>query len=196
MSAADLGGIVLTGGSAARLQGVDKASIEVVGVTLLERVLGALTEVPVVVVVGGPVLTSRPVTNVREDPPDGGPAAGVLAGVSGFASPPRLVVVLAVDLPLVTPATVRRLVASAEVPGGECDGALLVDGNGRRQYLCAVYRTDALLASAPPPVEHHGLAVRTLVGRLRLREVRALGGEAQDVDTWADLRLVRDRLGG
>ena len=78
--------------------------------TLLEHVLGALAEVPEVVVVGDEVVTSRPVTFVREDPAGGGPAAGLLAGLAGFPRPPRLVVVLAVDMPLVTTATVRRLV--------------------------------------------------------------------------------------
>ena len=39
-AAAELGGIVLTGGSAVRFQGADKASIEIAGATLLEHVLG------------------------------------------------------------------------------------------------------------------------------------------------------------
>jgi molybdopterin-guanine dinucleotide biosynthesis protein A len=187
----ELGGIVLTGGSAVRFQGADKASIEVAGVTLLEHVLGALVEVPEVVVVGPEVLASRPVTFTREDPPAGGPAAGLLAGIAAFPRPPRLVAVLAVDMPLVTTATVRRLMFAAED-----DGALLVDADGRRQYLCAAYRTEALLAAAPPPDERHGLAVRRLVGDLRLAEVPALAWETRDVDTWDDLVELRERMGG
>jgi molybdopterin-guanine dinucleotide biosynthesis protein A len=190
-SPAELGGIVLTGGGAVRFGGADKASIEVAGATLLERALGALAEIPDVVVVGDAVATSRPVTFLREDPSGGGPAAGLLAGLAGFPSPHRLVVVLAVDMPLVTPATVRRLMLSADE-----DGALLVDGDGRRQYLCAVYRTESLLAAAPPPEEHHGLPVRRLVENLRLAEVTAIAGEAQDVDTWDDLHALRTRLEG
>jgi molybdopterin-guanine dinucleotide biosynthesis protein A len=187
----ELGGVVLTGGGAARVGGADKASIEVAGETLLERALRALAEVQDVVVVGDEVPTGRPVTFLREDPPGGGPAAGLLAGLAGFPRVPRLVVVLAVDMPLVTPGTVRRLAASAAV-----DGALLVDGDGRRQYLCAVYRTEALLAAAPEPPEQHGLPVRRLVGKLDLVEVPAVGGEAQDVDTWDDLRALRSQLEG
>jgi molybdopterin-guanine dinucleotide biosynthesis protein A len=183
--------VVLSGGTAVRFQGADKASIEVGGATLLEHVLGALAEVPEVVVVGEEVLTSRPVTFLREDPPGGGPAAGVLAGLSGFARPPHTTVVLAVDMPLVTTATVRRLVQAVTD-----DGALLVDGDGRRQYLCAAYRTEALLAAAPPLEDQHGLAMRGLVGDLRLAEVPALPGEARDVDTWEDLLALRERLGG
>ncbi len=190
-TAADIGGIVLTGGSAARFQGADKASIEVAGLTLLEHVLGALAEIPEVVVVGDEVVTSRPVGFLREDPPGGGPAAGLLAGLSGFPRPPRMVVVLAVDMPLVTTATVRRLLLAAED-----DGALLVDGDGRRQYLCAVYRTEALLAGAPPLEGRHGLPVRRLVDALRLTEVSALPGESRDIDTWDDLLAVRALMEG
>jgi molybdopterin-guanine dinucleotide biosynthesis protein A len=185
-----VGAVVLTGGSAVRFQGVDKASIELGGATLLEHVLEALAAVPDVVVVGAEVVTSRPATFLREDPPGGGPAAGLLAGLAGFPRAPAAVVVLAVDMPLVTADTVRRLVDAA----GE-DGALLVDADGRRQYLCAVYRTEALLAAAPPLEAQHGLAVRRLVGGLRLTEVPAVAGEAADVDTWEDLLALRARMG-
>ena len=184
-----MGGIVLTGGRAARLQGADKASIEIAGATLLEHALSALGEVPEVVVVGDEVRTSRPVTWLREDPPDGGPAAGMLAGLDGFPRTPDLVAVLAVDMPLVTSATLRRLRA-ALAP----DGALLLDENGRRQYLCAVYRTAALLEAAPPYEDRHGLPVHRLVGGLDLAEVAALPGEARDVDSWDDLTQLREDL--
>jgi molybdopterin-guanine dinucleotide biosynthesis protein A len=187
----ELGGIVLTGGSAVRFQGADKASIEVGGTTLLEHVLGALAEVPDVVVVGEEVHTSRPVTFLREDPPRGGPAAGLLAGLHGFPRAPRLVVVVAVDMPMVTTATVRRLMLSAEE-----DGAVLVDDDGRMQYLCALYRTDALMATAPAYGEEHGLAMKELVAGLILGRVPALAWEARDVDTWDDLHEMRERLGG
>jgi molybdopterin-guanine dinucleotide biosynthesis protein A len=191
----ELGGIVLSGGTAARFQGADKASMEVAGLTLLEHALGALAEVPEVVVVGDEVVTSRPVTFLREDPSGGGPAAGLLAGLTGFPRPPQLVVVLAVDMPLVTTETVRRLVEAAG-RAADKDGALLVDGDGRRQYLCAAYRTEALLANAPLLEEQHGLPVRRLVGDLLLVEVPALAGEARDVDTWDDLLELREQLGG
>jgi molybdopterin-guanine dinucleotide biosynthesis protein A len=187
----DLGGIVLSGGTAARFQGADKASMEVAGLSLLEHVLGALAEVPEVVVVGDELVTSRPVSFLRENPSGGGPAAGLLAGLTGFPRPPRLVVVLAVDMPLVTAGTVRRLVEAAGA-----DGALLVDDGGRRQYLCAAYRTEALLAAAPPLEDQHGLPVRRLVDDLRLTEVPALAGETRDVDTWDDLLELREQLGG
>jgi len=182
---------VLTGGSAVRIQGADKASIEVAGTTLLEHALDALAGVPDVVVVGEQVATSRPVTFRREDPPGGGPAAGLLAGLRGFPRAPERVVVLAVDMPMVTAATVRRLLRAVDE-----DGALLVDGDGRRQYLCGVYRTEALLAAAAPVGEQDGLSMRRLVASMGLAEVPALLGESRDIDTWEDLLALRAWMEG
>jgi molybdopterin-guanine dinucleotide biosynthesis protein A len=128
---------------------------------------------------------------VREDPPGGGPAAGLLAGLSGFPRQPWLAVVLAVDMPMVTTGTVRRLHRAVAR-----DGALLVDESGRRQYLCGVYRTEALRDAAPPYEQQHGLSMRALLAGLDLVEVPALAGESRDVDTWEDLTALREQLDG
>ena len=183
-----LGALILTGGTAARMGGTDKASLEVGGVSLLERALAATLTARDVVVVGDEVPTSRPVTWTREDPPLGGPAAGILAGLSRFVQVPDLVVVLAVDMPKVNAGTVARLTWAVEEDPA-VDGAVLVDGAGRQQTLAAVYRTSALEAARPAdPEQEHGLPVRRLVGGLRLAEVPVVGEEALDVDTWQDLR--------
>jgi molybdopterin-guanine dinucleotide biosynthesis protein A len=183
-----VGGIVLTGGAAVRLDGLDKAGVEVGGRTLLDRALDALDALAEVVVVGPEVATTRPVTFRREDPPGGGPAAAVLAGLTGFVRRPRLVVVLAVDMPLVTTGTVDRLLAAATG-----DGAILVDASGRQQYLCAAYAVDAL--ERVRTTDEHGLPMRRLVAGLDLAEVPATGLEAEDVDTWSDLRRLREADG-
>ena len=74
----------------------------------------------------------------------------------------------------------------------DVDGAVLVDADGRRQTLAAVYRTAALPPPAPAdPASEHGLPVRRLVGPAPLAEVPAVGDEARDVDTWEDLRRPR-----
>jgi molybdopterin-guanine dinucleotide biosynthesis protein A len=183
-----LGAVILTGGTAARMDGIDKASIEVGGVTLLERALAATMAALEVVVVGQEVPTSRPVTWTREDPPLGGPAAGILAGLDRFLRTPELVCVLAVDMPKVNAGTVARLTWAVERDAG-VDGAVLVDDGGRRQTLAGVYRTSSLHAARPAGREQeHGLAVRRLVGLLRLAEVPVVGDEARDIDSWKDLR--------
>lgn len=185
-----VGGVILTGGSAVRLSGADKASIELGGLTLLEHALGAMLDVDEVVVVGEPVPTTRPVTFTREDPADGGPAAGVLAGLRCFARRPDVLVVLAVDMPLVTSATIRRLMAALEF-----DGAALVDQSSKLQYLCAVYVTDALDRVRPTYEDEHGLSMRSLIRGLRLTHVASFGPETSDVDTWEDLLALRETFG-
>lgn len=187
MEQADLGAIVLTGGTAVRLDGADKASIEVAGRTLLDRALDALVDIDDVVVVGPQVFTDRPVTFRQEDPPHGGPAAGIIAGLSGFPRLPRRVAVLAVDLPRVTAATFRRLRAAYDG-----DGVLLIDADGRRQFLCGIYDAAMLIAAGAGDV--HGMSMRTMLAALELREVAALRDESLDVDTWADVRALREHL--
>ena len=55
---------------------------------------------------------------VVEDPPGGGPAAGLLAGLLLSHPATGLVVVLAVDMPYVGPATVARLLDAVDRDGG------------------------------------------------------------------------------
>jgi molybdopterin-guanine dinucleotide biosynthesis protein A len=185
--AAPLAAVVLAGGTAERLHGADKAALVVDGVTLLEHALAATASAAEVVVVGAPVPTSRPVGWALEDPPSGGPAAGLLAALDRLGSAPTLVVVLAVDMPRVRVSTVRRLTA-AVAADPLADGALLVDLDGRRQPLAAVYRRTALDRVRPPRGQEHGLPMRRLVANLRLVDVAALHDEACDVDTWEDLQ--------
>lgn len=190
MESARTGAVVLTGGGAVRLGGADKASVELGGLTLLEHALGALVDIDEVVVVGESVPTSRPVTFTREDPAGGGPAAGLLTGLDAFARRPDWVLALAVDMPLVTSWTVRRLAEAARY-----DGAALIDDSRRLQFLCALYSTDSLQRARPAYEDQHGMSMRALVGTLRLEHVPAVGPEAQDVDTWEDLLRLRQALG-
>lgn len=178
--------VILTGGTATRMDGADKAALEYAGVTLLERALAATAAATETVVVGLPCATSRPVTFAREDPPLGGPAAGLLAGRDAVREEPGLLVVVAVDMPLVTAGTVRRLLAAAE---GR-DGSLLVDHSGRRQ-LAGVLRLSALDRSRPEPGAESGLPLHRLLTGLDLADVPSEPGEARDVDTWGDLRDLR-----
>jgi len=176
--------VVLSGGSATRLDGADKATLEHHGRSLLEHALDALVEASEVVVVGPAMPTSRPVTFTRESPPGGGPLAGLTAGVAALAGSPDLVVVLAVDMPRVTAGTVARLVRAAG--DSDADGAWLVDDTGRRQLAGAVRR---LLVPVPGAAD--GLPMRALMERERTVDVPPLGHEADDVDTWADVARLR-----
>jgi molybdopterin-guanine dinucleotide biosynthesis protein A len=174
--------VVLAGGTAARLDGADKASLEHGGRSLLDHALAAVASATEVVVVGDPVRTSRPVTFTRESPAGGGPLAALCAGVAALAGRPRLVVVLAVDMPHVTDRTVQRLLDAV----GDAEGAWLVDGSGRRQLAGAVLRERVLSFTEP-----HGLPMRALSASAGAADVPATGEEASDIDTWADVARLR-----
>lgn len=175
--------VVLAGGVAARLEGADKASIELHGRTLLAWALDAVIDAAEVVVVGDPVPTHRPVTFTREDPRHGGPVAALLTGRDALLDPRRWLVVMACDMPYLTAHTLLRLLAAAQ---GQ-DGAVLVGPEGRRQ-LALVLDVDRLDAVRPGHEEQHGLALHRLLEPLDLVEVPAEGHEHRDVDTWADVR--------
>jgi molybdopterin-guanine dinucleotide biosynthesis protein A len=175
--------VVLAGGTAARLDGADKASVELHGRTLLTWVLDAVMDAAEVVVVGDPVPAHRPVTFAREDPRHGGPVAALLTGRDALLDPRGTVAVLACDMPFLTPATFQRLRAAAH---GR-DGAVLVGPDGRRQ-LALVLDVARLDAVRPGLEEQHGLPLHRLLAPLDLAAVPSVGEEHRDVDTWADLR--------
>jgi CTP:molybdopterin cytidylyltransferase MocA len=89
-------------------------------------------------------------------------------------------------MPRVGPATVARLVAAA---AGR-DGAFLAGPDGRRQLAGAL---DVAALARVRPSDPHGAAVHRTLAPLDLATVPAEGDEASDVDTWADLRDLRER---
>lgn len=200
MTLSDVDALVLAGGTARRLGGVSKADVVLRGRRLLDHVLTATDGARRTVVVA-PDSVPVPVGVVRtdEDPPRGGPVAGIAAGlaaltaVAGPAGPAPLVLVLSCDAPGVAPAVPRLLATLQE--RRDADGAGLEDRTGRLQWLLAAYRTGPLVARVAEVSTGGSLrdvSVRALVEPLRLVGVPAEGHEADDVDTWADL----ERLGG
>jgi molybdopterin-guanine dinucleotide biosynthesis protein A len=183
--------VVLAGGSARRLGGIDKVLLPVAGRPLLERVVAAAGGGRTVTVVGPRRVMAGaevPIQWVREDPPGSGPLAALAAGARDGAAP--VVVVLAADMPFVDADVVARLVLAASADG--MDGAVVVDGADRPQPLAAAYQRTALdeaLTAIGDPADR---PVRLLLPRLRLAHVpdpRA----ALDCDTADDLAAA-DRL--
>lgn len=179
-----LAAVILAGGKASRLSGVDKTQLEVGGRTLLRRALDAVAGAAPVVVVGPRRPIPDEVVWAREDPPGSGPLAGLAAGLAALPAEVFEVAVLAADLVGVTPATITRLRAAlaADPAAG---GALLVDRSGVRQWLLGVWRVPLLRNEMPP--EPGGLPLRRVLGSLGPVEVAAEPGETADVDTPEDL---------
>ncbi|MEU9337762.1 NTP transferase domain-containing protein [Streptomyces sp. NPDC048290] len=186
--------VVLAGGAARRLGGVDKPAVRVGGRALLDRVLTACADARATVVVAEPRPTARPVSFTREDPPGGGPLAALAAGVRHTRA--DLLLVLSADLPFLQERTVRRLLtALRESPA---DAALLTDPGGRDQPLVAAYRAAPLRhALADLSAAHDGsltgLPLRRLTAALDLTRI-ADPVASFDCDTWDDIATARARI--
>ena len=169
---------------------MSKPDVEVGGVALLDHALAAVADARNVVVVGPPHVARPGVPTVLEDPPDGGPVAGLAAGLDALpADGPDLVVVLACDVPgagRVLPALLTAADATA-VDAGVVDGARMIGADGRPQHLVAVYRRASLRSALDRLEAVHGAAMHRLVGGLRLVDVADADDATADADTWADV---------
>jgi molybdopterin-guanine dinucleotide biosynthesis protein A len=90
--------IVLAGGEAKRLGGIDKVMANVGGMPLLDRALVACADARSTVVVGPQRPVQRPVRWTRESPPGTGPLAAIVAGLATLPDDAAVTVVLAADL--------------------------------------------------------------------------------------------------
>ncbi|MFG2652859.1 NTP transferase domain-containing protein [Streptomyces sp. NPDC048436] len=185
--------VVLAGGGARRLGGVDKPGVRVGGRALLDRVLGACSGAGTTVVVAAPRPTARPVVWAREEPAGAGPLAALDAGLRCAGA--EWVVVLSADLPFLGEPTVRRLLAALRDSGA--DGAVLRDPGGRDQPLVAAYRRASLRREIGVLAAEHdgltGLPLRSLTARLELTRV-ADAVASFDCDTWDDIAAARARI--
>ncbi|WP_280428079.1 NTP transferase domain-containing protein [Nocardia brasiliensis] len=141
MTAADA--IVLAGGRASRMGGVDKPAIVIGGRSMLDAALAAVTGCAHTVVVGPhrPELP-EPIRQVREVPPGSGPVSAIGAGLRALGSAAPFVVVLAADLPFLTAWSITELLRHAGESGA--DAVFAADDSGRPQYLIGVWRRTAL----------------------------------------------------
>ncbi|MDQ5862532.1 MAG: NTP transferase domain-containing protein [Actinomycetota bacterium] len=212
----DFDAVILAGGRSSRLGGVPKQSLTYDGDSLLRRSAAAAGGARAAVVVG-PDAWEVPAgfLRCREEPPFGGPAAAIAAGLAALAvaggNRPRLTLVLACDMPnvgqavAVLKAALRAGGLAAEVlaagglasaapaaggpPGVKSDGVVAVSEDGRRQPLVGFYSTAALQRSVAE-LESTGRlingSVRALLASLDVQLVAVPAGSTADVDTWDD----------
>jgi molybdopterin-guanine dinucleotide biosynthesis protein A len=219
-------GVVLAGGQARRMGGRDKPAARVGGVAILVRVVRAVLEagdldagaldagadgVRGEVMVVGPRRASRalPAHGVGwtcEDPPGGGPAAALEAGLAALPEQAGLIAVLAADLPFLDSTTVRRLAAAATTPcppgsggqaGSRVAGAVLIDASGVPQWLAGVWderRLRAAVDRRQAAGQLRGVALRAVLGPLDPVLVAVPPGDAPawwDCDEPAQLAQAR-----
>jgi molybdopterin-guanine dinucleotide biosynthesis protein A len=133
---------ILTGGRSSRM-GTDKAFLNFSAQTLIERAVAVAVSVcPQVSIVGDPAKFSRYGAVVQDVYRDAGPLAGIHAAL--LQSSAELNLILAVDMPFVSPELLAFLIASA----ADVDAVVTVPRTGRGfQPLCAVYRPAFALAA-------------------------------------------------
>ena len=190
--------VVLAGGTGARLGGASKPDVVVRGARLLDHVLAGVERLReqglalgrVCVVAPEEVALPGDVLRALEDPPLGGPVAGIAAGLEllGRCVPVAgLTGILTCDAPSswqVLP-TLHRALAKA---GPELDGVCARDGE-HTQYLLGLYRRRALAAAvAPGGTPLRDTAVRRALGTLRVRAIPTTHDVVRDLDTWAEIR--------
>lgn len=184
-----VGVVIPAGGTAARLGGADKPRLDVGGRSILARLVADLDPLPVVIVgpPGPGPGTDRPgVAWCREEPPGGGPAAALAAGLR-LLPDVELVVAIAGDQPFAATAVPRLVDAVLGDPTAQA--AVGVDGDGRDQPLLAVYRAATLRARLLGPVD--GLSMRRVLVGLVVLRVPLTVSESVDVDDPADLAAAR-----
>lgn len=188
-------GVILTGGKSRRM-GQPKEWLPILGESLLARVVRTVSEVadPLVVVAAvGQRLPPLP-SQVRvacDAVPDCGPLEGMRTGLrtlSETVSPaPRAAVVVSCDLPLLSAAFLRRVVASLE---SDADAAVPHDGQ-RLHPLAGVYRLD-LLPTVDRLLAADQRRMLDLCAAIRLRQIPA--AVLREVDPDLDsLTNVNDR---
>jgi molybdopterin-guanine dinucleotide biosynthesis protein A len=146
--------VVLAGGRASRLGGIDKPGVRVGPRTLLASVVSAATAAGARrIVVVGPNRPELPggLVFVREEPPGSGPVPALRRGLAEVSAP--TVLVLAADLPFLRPRHLRTLLAALRWP---TSGVIMVDDTGRPQWLTGCWRT-AVLRAATQAYEQNSL---------------------------------------
>ncbi|MFC6558568.1 NTP transferase domain-containing protein [Nonomuraea cavernae] len=171
--------VILAGGLARRLGGVDKPGLAVGGRAMVERVVAAVPDARRVVVVG-PERGLTGVVFAREDPPGAGPVPALRAGLSEVTAP--WVLLLAADLPFLLPAHLTPLLAARSCGTG---GVVAVDGDGREQWLLGVWEVAPLRAALDG---YTGRSLRGLLGPLVAGRVPLPGRASFDCDTMDDLK--------
>jgi molybdopterin-guanine dinucleotide biosynthesis protein A len=183
--------VVLAGGRARRMAGVDKPAVPVGGRAMLVRVLAAVEDARPRMVVGPPTLAPllpAGVSLTSEQPPGGGPVAGLAAGLAAVGpSVVELVAVLAADLPFLDAGAVSAL--GSALLAGPGDGAVFADSSGRPQWLAGVWRLPALRTRLDALGDPTGRSMREFMGGLAVVTVTA---PRSGPPAWFDCDTVED----
>ena len=202
MKATGITGIILAGGRATRF-GTDKLAVVVDGRPLLHHAIAAVAAAADEVVVAIGTAGTRPVLPsdvtarirvVRDSIADGGPLAGLVAGLE--AARGATAILVGGDQPSLSPAILAELLLwlDSDEEDAELDAVALVDG-GRLRPLPAAFRVESVRPVARALLEGGtrsllGLFDRLRVGTFEPERWRLLdpgGASLRDIDTPGEL---------
>lgn len=140
-------------------------------------------------VIAGDLVASGAIS-VREQPPYGGPVAGLAAALPEVKT--DWIMLLGCDLPHAR-LLCHLLAGSFRDVSGEVDGLVALH-EGRLQWLAGIYRCSAIGSALERAGNPEGVSLRSVLGELKLREVQDPEGLSTDVDTPEELeRLIRGK---
>lgn len=182
--------LILAGGRGSRMGGIDKASIQLHGQSLISWVISAAREAGAerVTVVGPESAGHLADLIVREEPAFAGPLAGIAAGIGQIKT--KWVLVLACDLqrPQVLVQSLMRAAERTEIQ----DGIILIDEESREQWLAGFYRCEALSSACERLGQNViNAPVRKVLKELDLCRVPIATEDSLDIDTPEALEQAR-----
>lgn len=187
MSDVDFSVAILIGGDSSRM-GSDKATFEVDGIAMANRVSLAASNAGAneVLLIGSTSAKAKQLTGVwkKDLYPGQGPLGGVITALK--CSNNDAVVVLSCDMPFITDAVVRSLVA------GLGDAQASVGRTDRLNWLCAAWSKDECLSTLQSVWKRDERAVHRAAVLLDVAEVPVPAKAVRNINEPADLESQDD----
>jgi molybdopterin-guanine dinucleotide biosynthesis protein A len=178
---------VLIGGDSSRM-GTDKATFEVDGIAMANRVAGAAQEAGAsqILIIGGTQAKSKTLTGdwKKDLFPGEGPLGGIITAMKH--SDHDSVVVLSCDMPFMTSAVIQSLVRGLE------DAQATVGRTDRLNWLCAAWSKSECFATLQTVWKRNERAVHRAAVLLDVAEVPVPAVAVRNVNTLADLVAGED----
>lgn len=182
MSKADFTVAILIGGDSSRM-GADKATFEVDGIAMANRVAQAATDAGAqeILLIGGTQAKAKKLTGTwkKDLYPGEGPLGGVITAVK--AAHNDAVVVLSCDMPFITGSVISSLV------GGLQDAQATVGRTDRLNWLCAAWSKAECLTTLQSVWKREEKAVHRAAVLLDVAEIPVPAMAVRNINEPADL---------
>jgi molybdopterin-guanine dinucleotide biosynthesis protein A len=182
MSKADFTVAILIGGDSSRM-GADKATFEVDGIAMANRVSQAATEAGAqeILLVGGTQAKAKKLTGTwkKDLYPGEGPLGGVITAVKSASN--DWVVVLSCDMPFITGSVISSLVRGLQ------DAQATVGRTDRLNWLCAAWSKSECLSTLQSVWKRDEKAVHRAAVLLDVAEIPVPAMAVRNINEPADL---------